>query len=381
MQDLIKNTKGEILIVDDNQVNLDVLRRTLETEGHKISAVKSGNDALKITPRLQPDLIILDIMLPDIDGYEVCRKLKEHKITRNIPIIFMTAKNEVEDIVKGFKTGGVDYITKPFNQEEVCVRVRNHLITQKLFLTREKLIAKLESNNIKLVEVNKLKNKFLCMASHDLRNPLASIRGFSGILMKNNKIVEDKELQQFIGIIHESSQHLLDMVNDLLDYSVIESGNLELKLEKGSIKTLVEKQVKINQLLAQSKNISISVSIDKVSETTYDNRRLGQVLDNLLSNAIKFSNSGTSVMVEVRDLGNNIEVMVKDEGVGISAEEQKKLFQSFPKLSSKPTGGEKSTGLGLAIVKKIIGAHDGFLKVQSEPGIGSRFTFSLPIKN
>lgn len=380
MHDLIEDIKGEILIVDDNHVNLDVLHRTLQSEGHNISAVSSGKDALRVAPRLQPDLILLDIMMAGMDGFEVCAALKEHKLTKDIPIIFVTAKNDVQDIVNGFQVGCVDYITKPVNQKEVCVRVKNHLIMQNLTLTRGKMIAELESNNKKLIAVNKLKNKFLGMAAHDLRNPLATIRGFSEILL-DKQTLANQESREFLSIIHESSQHLLEMVNDLLDYSVIESGNLDLQLKMNSIKGLVENQIKMNQFLAERKNIQIDKSIAQTPETVFDSRRIGQVLDNLLSNAIKFSNNGGSVAVEVGVAGQNIEVVVKDKGVGISKEEQKKLFQSFPKLSSQPTEGEKSTGLGLAIVKKIIDAHDGFMKVESEPGLGSKFIFFLPLRD
>ncbi|MBT4258768.1 MAG: hybrid sensor histidine kinase/response regulator [Nitrospina sp.] len=380
MQDLLENIKGDILIVDDNEVNLDILLRTLKKQGHNVTAVTNGKDALKIAPRTQPDLILLDIMMPNMDGYDVCRELKMNEITKNIPVIFITAKNAVEDIVKGFQVGGVDYLAKPINRQEICARVKNQLVMRSLISSRGKMIAQLESSNKKLIEADKLKNKFLGMAAHDLRNPLSTIRGFSEILKKESTLSENKDAQEFLSIIHESSEYLLEIVNDLLDYSMIESGNLDLQLKNNSIKDIVENRIKLNQFIAERKNIHIHKSISEVPEIIFDDRRIGQVLDNLLSNAIKFSSSGASVSVEVGTADQNVEVIVKDEGIGISTEDQKKLFHSFPKLSSRPTGGEKSTGLGLAIVEKIVAAHGGFLKVQSELGQGSIFKFYLPLK-
>ncbi len=381
MLNQIENIKGNILIVDDNQVNLDVLRRTLENEGHNISAVLGGKIALKLAPRSRPDLILLDIMMPEMDGFETCKALKENPITKDIPIIFVTASNRIEDIVKGFEVGAVDYITKPIKQQEVSMRVKTHLVLQNLILSRGKMIAELESNNKKLVEANELKNKFLGMAAHDLRNPLAAIKGFSEILIGEMSSSEDEDSKEFLSFIYESSQQLLGLVNDLLDYSVVESGNLDLQLKKHSLKSLVEKRIKVNQYLAGAKNIKIENNILDIPEVFIDDNKMGQVLDNLLSNAVKYSQSGTTVSVEGKTSAENLQISVKDEGQGISADEQKELFQSFSKLSSKPTAGETCTGLGLAIVKKIVTAHGGNIEVQSEPNVGSVFSFSIPLKD
>ena len=380
MLETAQDTTGTILIVDDTPVNIDVLRSALESERHKILAVLSGKDALKLIPKVLPDLILLDIMMPEMDGFEVCRVLKADKITRDIPIIFITAKTEVEDIVNAFEMGAVDYITKPINHREVCARVKTHLALKNLIKTKGELIAELEVNNNKLVKVNQLKDKFLGMAAHDLRNPLAAIRGFSELMLEEMPISNNEEAEELLTLVHESSEYMMAMVEDLLDYSVIETGNLELQLKKHSVKDFVASRIKLGEYLAERKNIKIQQNIAEVPDTIFDKRRMGQVLDNLLSNAIKYSHSDTSVTVEVKAVGQNVEFRIKDEGQGISPEEQIRLFQSFPKLGSKPTGGESSTGLGLTIVKKIIDAHEGSLKVESELGVGSVFLFSLPLK-
>ena len=288
MQDLLENIKGDILIVDDNEVNLDILLRTLKKQGHNVTAVTNGKDALKIAPRTQPDLILLDIMMPNMDGYDVCRELKMNEITKNIPVIFITAKNAVEDIVKGFQVGGVDYLAKPINRQEICARVKNQLVMRSLISSRGKMIAQLESSNKKLIEADKLKNKFLGMAAHDLRNPLSTIRGFSEILKKESTLSENKDAQEFLSIIHESSEYLLEIVNDLLDYSMIESGNLDLQLKNNSIKDIVENRIKLNQFIAERKNIHIHKSISEVPEIIFDTfsevifseeKELGELID------------------------------------------------------------------------------------------------------
>ena len=230
-----------------------------------------------------------------------------------------------------------------------------------------------------LFELNQLKNKFLGIAAHDLRNPLASIRGFSELLLDEDMAPLTADQREFVNIIHSLSQDMLNLVNDLLDVSVIESGRLELKLQPGSLKALIEERIRINSILAESKQMRIRQALEGIPAVLFDSNRMAQVLDNLISNAIKYSPSGSQIFVLLAREERQAVVSVRDQGPGIAAEEQQRLFGEFQRLSSKPTGGEKSTGLGLAIVKKIVEAHSGSIKVQSHPGAGSTFTVLLPI--
>lgn len=369
----------KILLVDDTPANLTVLRKTLENEGYAISVATSGELALKLAPKFLPDLILLDIMMPEMDGYETCTRLKKDESTRDISIIFITAKNEVEDIVKGFKTGGVDYITKPFKQEEVRSRVQTHVELRRLNKLREKLIVELEEKNRHLAQLNETKNKFLGIAAHDLRNPLASIRGFSGILLKEKDKLTPKEDQEFMTIIHETSHHMLTLVNDLLDFSVIESGKLVLDLKMNSLEELLQKRIRVNDFVFQDKKIKIHTEFSIIPKISIDSNRISQVIDNLLTNAAKFSPLDSKIYVTLKQEDGYAKISVKDEGPGISPEDQGNLFKGFQKLSAKPTAGEKSTGLGLAIVKKMVDAHNGTLKVESQLGSGTTFSVLLPI--
>ena len=216
----------KILVVDDTPANIDILLQTLEPEGYKISVASSGEVALDLVSQARPDLILLDIMMPGMDGYETCRRLKSENSTSEIPIIFITAKNETIDIVKGFSSGGVDFITKPFRHEEVSARIRTHL-------QLSVLMKQLEVKNRQLEELNDLKNKFLGMASHDLRNPIASIQGYSKFLIDAREGADPETRAEFLNHIFEISDQMLQLLNDLLDISVIESGKLEIKPTTG----------------------------------------------------------------------------------------------------------------------------------------------------
>ncbi|MCP4751402.1 MAG: hybrid sensor histidine kinase/response regulator [Proteobacteria bacterium] len=356
----------KVLLVDDTTANLEVLSKTLEPEGYQIATAKSGEKALKLAPLLKPDLILLDIMMPPgMDGFETCRLLKENKKTKDIPIIFITAKTETEDIVKGFQLGSVDYITKPFKQEEVCVRVKTHL--------------QLQSSIKSLVALNGEKNKFLGIVAHDLRNPLSGILGFSDILRDDIDDMAPEKKVKCLDIIEVAAQGMLTMVNDLLDYSAIEAGRLDLDLELQSVNTLLDQRISIASLAATQKRITIRTEYNGIRTTRFDANRISQVIDNLLLNAIKFSPFDSEIVVCLNGGETSIEVSVRDQGPGIELSEQEKLFGDFSKLSNKPTAGEKSTGLGLAIAKKVVLAHGGNIQVRSETDKGATFVFSLPV--
>ena len=372
MNDSSPTDKPKVLIVDDTPMNLSILEEILEKD-YLISIAQSGQQALGITEKFLPDLILLDVNMPGIDGFETCRELKSREDTRNIPVIFITARVEPEDVIRGFKEGGVDYITKPFNHSEVIERVQTHLKIKQL-------IMQLESKNDQLKELNELKNSFLGMASHDMRNYLSAIRGYSQILKEDKEELPEETQDQFLDFIYKSSENMLKMVNDLLDVSIIESGKLQLDLQPESFKNLIEHHIMINQFFADKKSIRLQSDLSDIPECRVDANKIGQVIDNLISNAIKFSESGTTISINLKEQGGNLNFSVKDEGPGISAEDQAKLFQHFQKLSARPTAGESSSGLGLAISKKMVQAHNGQLNVTSQLGSGTTFWFEIPLK-
>ncbi len=241
------------------------------------------------------------------------------------------------------------------------------------------LVMRYSAAEIRLKELNDLKDRFLGIAAHDLRSPLASIRGFSEVLLDEDAGPLTDEQREFLAVIYDASESMLMLVNDLLDISVIESGKLDLKLQSASLPDTVRERVHMLEILARNKGVSIGTQV--VPETRpvrFDPLRIGQVVDNLVGNAIKFSPPGSRVQVSVLNENHGVTVGVRDQGPGIPHEEQSKLFTAFQKLSAKPTGGEKSTGLGLSIAKKIMDAHNGSIGVESTPGAGAVFFFSLP---
>lgn len=241
------------------------------------------------------------------------------------------------------------------------------------------IVLKYSAAERKLVELNQLKNKFLGIAAHDLRNPISSISGFSELLLSEDMGPLTEEQNEFVGIIHDASQRMLALLNDLLDISMIESGKLELRVEQGSLKRLIEDQIHINRIIAEKKGIMLHARLSEIPDALFDANRITQVIDNLVGNAIKFSPSGSKIHITLAREENMAKVSVMDEGPGISSEDQTKLFGEFQRLSTQPTGGEKSTGLGLSIVKKIIEAHRGTVGVESRIGKGSTFSFTIPL--
>ncbi|MBF0416803.1 MAG: response regulator [Magnetococcales bacterium] len=337
----------KILIVDDETANIDVLVGLLEEECKTVVA-KSGEQALRrATVKPAPDLILLDIILPDIDGFEVCRRLKENPETRDIPIIFITGKESELDETRGLSVGAVDFIRKPFSPVVALARIQTHLDLQR--------------QRRHLLELHELKNRFLAMAAHDLRNPLNSIAGLSEILL--TMPLEEPEKLSFIQTIHEVSGQMLRLIRDLLDVSTIESGAFTLEKRPTHLSALVSERVALLRITAQDKGVTIREELPSMLPVSLDPDRFAQVVDNLLGNAIKFTPSHSEVTVRCGRLLGRIFLQVVDQGPGIPAGERHHLFGPFQRLSTRPTAQEGSTGLGLSIVKQIVDAHHGEIVV------------------
>ena len=362
-----------ILIVDDVPKNIQLLGNVLSNEGYDISIAENGIEALETVEEVLPDLILLDVMMPEMDGHEACARLKENSETKDIPIIFLTAKTETEDIVKGFELGAVDYVTKPFNSTELLARVRTHLALKQARDKERKYIKRLE-------KLNKEKNELLGMAAHDLRNPISAIKMSMSLMLSmfNKNLMEEQ-----IELIEESvdiSNYMLNILNDLLDVTAIEAGKLSMKLKPLNYSDFLKHMCKVNRFLVDNKQMTLKLNIDEdISEMNIDKNKLTQVLNNLITNAVKFSFPETTITVDAVIENGQIVTSVTDQGQGIPEKDLSKLFKEFQKTSVKATGNETSTGLGLAITRRIVEGHGGKISVESEVGKGSRFFFTLPI--
>lgn len=369
-----------ILIVDDQNLILQAMTLILEPYYTIVTANNGEEGLLAAHANPPPDLILLDIKMPGIDGYEVCSRLKADQDTRDIPVIFVTALDRKQDEIRGFEVGAVDYVAKPIVQKTLLARVHIHLALEESLQKLKENQKIIEARNAELDEMNQLKNKFIGIAAHDLRNPIVSILGFTEVLLSEEQL-STEDTRRYLGIISAACNKMLDLISDTLDVSVIESGELILNLGIGALADLVNERVQLFEPIATKKNIDIVKQLSYLGDSWFDPSRIAQVLDNLISNAIKFSPHGTEVSVTLEEVGDLVMISIKDQGPGVSDKDKLKIFDRFQKLLNKPTAGESSTGLGLAIVKKIVEVHHGTLMVESEPSNGATFSFALPKEN
>ena len=375
------NGLANILAVDDTPQNLELLVSLLDKRGYKVRPEIDGKMALMSVQSTPPDLILLDINMPEMDGYEVCERLKADEATRDIPVIFVSALNEIIDKVKAFKVGGVDYVNKPFQIEEVVARIESQLMLyrqrQELERQREEIAALREKEKQHFEEMNNLKDQFIRTVSHDLKTPIGVITAYVDILkMKLGDVNED--ILEHLNRIRHNATRMHTLVVELLDLARIESGG-SLKLEPVEIIDFVQTCVDDFSFSAKEKDIALSFS---PSETDYtlqlDSLRMSQVVNNILSNAIKYTPEGGLVDVDIQPNGNNVHVIIKDTGFGIPEEDLPHLFEKFFRVYSKEHREVEGTGLGLSIVKAIVEQHNGNIWAESEFGKGTTFFISVP---
>ncbi len=363
----------KVLLVDDDRLNLRILAGILKPEGLAMAEANSGETAIEEYARFQPDLVLLDVIMPGINGFETCRQLRQKYGDLCAPVIFITAKNETADVVEGLEAGGVDYLPKPFRPKEALARIRIHLQNRLLHEQQNRLVEQLSHANAD-------KNRLLGMAAHDLRNPLASIRALAEFLSDGTVGTLTAEQLDLVSTIHAASQSMLTLVNELLDFSVIESGELKVHPVPTSLGELIAKSVNLANINAAKKGTRIEFPHGAgAARVPLDPEKIKQVVDNLLSNASKFSPPNSVIRVTLETTPGRVSVGVRDQGPGIPEAERGKLFRDFGRTSVKPTGGEQSTGLGLAICKKIIVAHRGSICADNEPDGGCTFKFTLPV--
>ncbi len=364
-------TNKVILVIDDSALERKLITKVLERNGLIVHQAVSGEDSLDVIKTLKPDLILLDILMPGMDGMETCEELKKHPNCKDVAIIFMTGLTDSEDILKAFSTGASDYITKPYRMKEAMARIETHLKVRTLLDQHKQFINALK-------RANKEKSKFLGVASHDLKNPLISINGLSSFLKSGKFGAMSSTQAEMVASIFEASEAMLALVNDLFDVALIETGQMNFEMADVDIGNVVSTSVNLYRVTAEKKSINIDFVRKTFPDTVYsDKRQIRRVVDNLMSNAIKFSPSDTVITVTLESDDDWAVISVADQGPGIPEEERGKLFKSFSKTSVQPTGGESSTGLGLNICKKILKGHRGKVKVVNLPEGGAKFSVKL----
>lgn len=384
---------SSILIVDDTPVNLQLMSSVLKQKGYKLYMTNSGENALKFLEATLPDLILLDVMMPGLSGFEVCRIIKQQEKFRNIPVIFLTAKNEVEDIIEGFEAGAVDYIIKPFYAKEVFVRISTHLQlkhAQEMLqdknnkleelnqsLTESKQI--IENDARELKKLNDEKNKFFSIIAHDLRGPFGGLISITDILYQQLDQIPDEQIHELIQLLQQSSNQVFNLLNNLLEWSRLQMDAVVFDPVPFNLKLAVGDSIRLLGERAQNKLITIENKTDESFEILADINMFNTVIRNLISNAIKFTPRNGSVTVGATITDDKmIEVYVNDTGIGMNENLMKKLFSLDQKVSRPGTENETSNGLGLILCKDLVEKHGGKIVVESEETKGTTFRFTFP---
>ncbi len=362
-----------ILVVDDNPKNLQIIALTLRELNYKLIIADGGQKAIELSERYQVDLILLDVMMPGIDGFEVCRVIKSKPQYDGVPIIFLTALSEKTNLVRGFELGAVDYITKPFNKEELISRIKTHL---DLKFARDEL----QSVSDNLAESNAIKDKMFSVIGHDLRSPVGSIKMMLEILLGNIDNYELKKIKEIIASLSKTTDEVFNLLENLLWWARSQSGILVKIPENIELSSLISGLYYLNKESLTLKNIRFETSIEKECMVYADMNMLKTVLRNLISNAVKFTPMGGAVSISAIKEGECVKINVSDTGIGISDENLSKLFDEKQQISSLGTNNEAGSGLGLILCKNFIQANNGKISVESVLDKGSTFTIEIPVE-
>lgn len=368
----MKDTNPKILLVDDNPTNIRVAAKILRQKNYNISFAQSGRDALQKARSINFDAILLDIMMPEMDGYEVCEKLKSDPKTKQVPVIFLTAKTETENVVRAFELGGADYVTKPFNSQELLARVETQV-------RLKKSLESLESINKDLKESNNTKDKMFSIISHDLLGPIGNIKESLEVIVSGEVKMDEDNLHGFLQTVWASVNSSYSLLENLLFWARNQQGQMAYKPKLIKLVSLVNNTFHLLEGVAGQKSIALKSDISKDMMVFADKNALKTIFRNLLSNAIKFTEMKGAVTVNAKSRDDGfLLISVADSGIGMDQKTKDNLFQKFKNEPRWGTDGEKGVGLGLVITREFVEKHGGTIWVKTEEGKGSTFNFTLP---
>lgn len=375
--------KHKILIVDDEELNVRFLSTFLQRKGYEIDVASTGVEALDRIEKANPDVVLLDAMMPEMDGFEVCRRLRKNPETHLLPVIMVTALHSIEDEVRALESGSDDFLPKPINNLELMARLRSLLRIKTLHDQLRESKIELEEKNQKLIELQGLRDSLTQMIIHDLKNPLTGIMGCLELLQMMPENLSERQLS-ILKKMDESSTVIQKMITDILDISRMEENKVKLRKEPFHITELLDANLNELAFMMEKSGISGQMRVDKdVPVISADKDMIHRVVANLLHNAVKHSVKGGKV-----ELGatydaaqTRLNVSVKDDGEGIAPEYTEKIFEKFAQADLKKLGLKTDRGLGLTFCKLAIEAHGGKIWVESKVGQGSEFKFYLPAGN
>jgi two-component system sensor histidine kinase/response regulator len=358
---------SKILIVDDEEGNIYFLKRVFTGEGYKTFTAMNGHEALQILKETLPDVILLDIMMPEMTGLEVLEKIKENEVTRNIPVIMVSARTDSRDIKLALDMGAIDYLRKPVDEIELLARLRTAL--------------RVRNYELEIKENLRAKEEFIRIVAHDLRTPFTSISGFAQLLIEDEKISHfySEEHIEFLNFILTSSCFLVEYFNKLLHWSKVGSKDMKLEKKISLIKPIIDSTFFVYKFKIQSKNINFSIKVPDNFSINIDEVYFRQVISNLIGNAVKFTPHEGTITVHFTSEADCCVLSIADNGPGMDEDTIEKIYSDLPVKSTNGTEGEKGTGLGLKICNKIITNHGFQMNITSAPDKGT--TIGLVIGN
>ena len=370
----INPSEYKILIVDDVMSNVLLLKVLLTNEKFAIATASNGRQALEQVEKENPDLVLLDVMMPDMSGFEVAQHLKSNPQTAEIPIIFLTALNSTADIVKGFQVGANDFISKPFNKEELIIRVTHQI---SLVAAKRLILSKTEE----LQRTIAGRDKLYSVIAHDLRSPMGSIKMVLNMLILNLPFEKiGAEMYELLTMANQTTEDVFSLLDNLLKWTKSQIGKLNVVYQDVDLVEVTDGVIEIFSMVASLKKIRIREMKPERMMVNADIDMLKTVVRNLLSNAIKFSKENSEILVKMEEVNGMAVVSVQDHGCGISEEGQKKLLHADKHFSTFGTNNEEGSGLGLLLCKDFVVKNGGKLWFTSKEGEGSIFSFSIPVK-
>lgn len=362
------NPIPSVMVVDDTVENLRLLSDMLGAHGFEVRPVTSGSQALRAAERNPPDLVLLDVNMPEMDGYEVCTRLKQLEGARDVPVIFLTALGETSDKLRAFEVGGVDYVTKPFQVEEVLARVRSQV-------SLRQARAELSRNYQRLQALESLRDDLVHMVVHDMRSPMSVLLSHLGFVLEDATGLGEEATTDLERAI-KAARSINRMASDLLDLSRLQDGKMPLDKQSCDLTQVAAEVATALGVIDHTRNLELTTG--EVVRAQCDHMLMQRVVENLVQNAIKHTPAGTTIRVGVVQVENRVRVWVEDEGPGVPLSARERIFEKYGTLQSRKSKEFHSVGLGLAFCKLAVEAHGGTIGVDSVQVKGSVFWFELP---